>query len=48
LDACFFLSAVMMAFKSKDFPVPTSTEASLLTHTLWQEIKNRKGKEGHK
>jgi uncharacterized protein YbjT (DUF2867 family) len=22
LDACFFLSAIMMAFKSKDFPVP--------------------------
>ena len=39
LDACFFLSAVMMALKSKDFPVPASAGASLLTHTLWQKIK---------
>ena len=39
LDACFFLSAVMMALKSKDFPVPTGAEVSLLTHTLWQEMK---------
>ncbi len=33
LDLCFFLSAVMMAFKSKDFPVPISAEESLLIHS---------------
>ena len=32
LDACFFLSAVMMALKSKDFPVPTREVASPSTH----------------
>ena len=28
LDACFFLSAIMMAFRSKDFPVPVKIRAS--------------------
>ena len=28
LDACFFLSAIMMAFRSKDFPVPVKIIAS--------------------
>ncbi len=39
LFACFFLSTEIIAFKSNDFPVPTSTVAPPSTQSLWGEEK---------
>jgi hypothetical protein len=48
LDACFFLSAVMMALKSKDFPVPTKEAASSSTHHPVNEEKKQRKRQGAK
>src|SRR5258708_27334791 len=42
LDACFFLSAIIMARRSNDFPVPAKATASPSTQTLGKKRRRNK------
>ena len=45
LDACFFFNAIMMALRSKDFPVPAQNNANqcqCATNSPWHEQGNER------